>query len=103
MGLDLGDVDLAASSLAVVRKGGARVLLELPAETTAALAAWIECRGAAPGALIVEMTLSGERRLASGLYYIVRRLDEDLGLRVRPHGLRLSSITSVLMLADAVA
>jgi hypothetical protein len=30
---------------------------------------------------------------------IVRRLGEELGLRVRPHGLRHASITSVLALA----
>ena len=101
MGLDLADVDLAARTLAVVRKGGARVLLELPEPTAVAIGAWVERRGTRAGPLFVELTRRGERRrlAAGGLYFIVRRLGEDLGLQVRPHGLRHASITSVLTLA----
>jgi site-specific recombinase XerC len=74
VGLDLADVDLGARTLAVVRKGGARVLLELPEPTTAAIAAWVERRGLRPGALFVElMRRHGERqRLAAGGVYFNR-------------------------------
>ncbi len=102
VGLDLDDVDLEARTLSVVRKGGERVLLELPEPTAAAIAAWVERRGTRPGALFVElMRRRGERQrlAAGGVYFIVRRLGEELGLRVRPHGLRHASITSVLTLA----
>ncbi len=98
---ELGDVDLRALTLAVVRKGGARVLLELPAPTAAAIVAWVARRGTRPGPLFVELTRRGERRrlAAGGLYFVVRRLGEELGVRVRPHGLRHTSITSVLTVA----
>ncbi|HEV7507653.1 MAG TPA: tyrosine-type recombinase/integrase [Thermoanaerobaculia bacterium] len=102
MGLDLGDVDLKARRLAMVRKGGARVSLELPEPTAAAIAVWVERRGTQAGALFVElMRRRGERQrlAAGGVYFIVRRLGEELGLSVRPHGLRHASITSVLTLA----
>jgi integrase/recombinase XerC len=101
VGLDLGDVDFKARTLDLVRKGGARVRLELPEPTAAAIAAGVERRGTRPGPLFVELTRRGERRrlAAGGLYFIVRRLGEDLGLEVRPHGLRHASITSVLTLA----
>ena len=61
----------------------------------------MERRGTRPGPLFVELTRRGERRrlAAGGLYFIMRRLGEELGVRVRPHGLRHASITSVLTLA----
>jgi integrase/recombinase XerC len=102
VGLDRSDVDLrgGGGTLFVSRKGGggARVVLELPAETAAALAAWLAFRGEGPGALFVELSRGGGRaRLAAnGLYYVVRRLGEEIGLAVRPHGLRHASITAVL-------
>jgi integrase/recombinase XerC len=67
VGLDLVDVDLEARTLAVVRKGGAKVVLELPEPTTAAIAAWVERRGTRPGALFVElMRRRGERPAPGG-------------------------------------
>jgi len=62
----------------------------------------VERRGTRAGALFVElMRRRGERQrlAAGGVYFIVRRLGEELGLRVRPHGLRHASITNVLALA----
>jgi integrase/recombinase XerC len=103
VGLDAGDVDLERQTAAVARKGGggARVLLELPEPTATAIAAWLAVRGAAPGPLFVELSRRGDRgRLAAGgLYFVVRRLGEEVGVRARPHGLRHASITSVLRLA----
>jgi integrase/recombinase XerC len=116
VGLNVGDVDVKRRSLAVRRKGGVLSLLELPEETAAALGGWLRWRSGgagegdqsrgvlgagAAGALFVELSPKGERRrlAAGGVYFVVRRLGEELGLRVRPHGLRHSSITAAVRVA----
>lgn len=101
--LDLGDVDLAAGTVAVLGKGRtARVPLTLPAPTTAALQAWMAVRGPLPGPLFTNYDRAGKgretaRRLTgTSLYRIVRALGEACALTVRPHGLRHAAITEAL-------
>ncbi|HYX26657.1 MAG TPA: tyrosine-type recombinase/integrase [Thermoanaerobaculia bacterium] len=68
VGLDVGDVDLAAQTLAVVRKGGSRALLELPEEIAAALGWWIARRGAfAAGGLYLHRATPGRGAGPQGL------------------------------------
>jgi integrase/recombinase XerC len=76
--------DSQGPSLGVRRKGGARVRLELPEETAAAVAAWL-----APGG-------DRERLTGAGVYYVVRTLGWRVGMRCWPHGLRHASITAAL-------
>jgi integrase/recombinase XerC len=100
--LDLADVDLASSRVAVLGKGRTeKDRLTLPDETRDVLAAWIARRGPEPGALFVRLDRGRkglERLTASGLYKIVRELGEKAGLLtpVRPHGLRHEAITRAL-------
>ena len=97
--LDLEHVDQGASTIAVLGKGRtAREPLTIAAPTLAALAAWLEARGIAPGPLFVNLDRAhhGTRLSGAGLYEVVRELGEAAGIRVRPHGLRHAGITEAL-------
>jgi integrase/recombinase XerC len=99
VGLDVEDVDLAAGTVAVLGKGRTqKVNLTLPAETREALAAWLSVRGVPSGPLFTALDRGsrGRRLSGMGLYLVVRRLGERVGLRVRPHGLRHAAITRAL-------
>jgi integrase/recombinase XerC len=101
VGLDLADVDQAAGTIAVLGKGRtAKILLTLPAETKAALEAWLAVRGPDPGPLFRSKHRGhGQDRLTgAGLYYLVRELGKKAGLKTRPHGLRHAAITEALEL-----
>jgi integrase len=96
--LDLEHLDLEGARLAVLRKGKReRRWLQLPPKTVAALAAWLEVRGAAPGPVFTAFRRGGLERLAGdGLYRMVRALGRDAGVvGLRPHKVRHSAITKV--------
>ena len=104
--LDLEHVDPAAGTVRVRAKGRhGRDVLTLPRTTRDALAAWIKVRGAEPGPLFLQLdnardARSGatpKTRLSSwSLWRALRKLGEELGIRITPHGLRHSSITRAL-------
>jgi integrase/recombinase XerC len=100
LGLDLADLDLAAGTLAVLGKGRtAKVPLTLPAETRAALEAWVRVRGLEGGPLFrsFDRSRKGAGRLSgTGLYLVVWDLWRRTGLRVWLHALRHASITEAL-------
>jgi integrase/recombinase XerC len=99
VGLDLEHLDLEAGTVAVLGKGDSeRELLTLPHETVAALRAWVDVRGDAPGPLFVNFDRAGkgQRLTATSVYRMVRQLGERAGVRVRPHGLRHGAITAAL-------
>jgi integrase/recombinase XerC len=99
VGLDLEHLDLGAGAVAVLGKGdGERELLTLPHETAATLRAWLELRGDEPGPLFVNFDRAGkgQRLTTTSVYRMVRRLGDQAGVRVRPHGLRHGAITAVL-------
>jgi Site-specific recombinase XerD len=104
--LDVDDVDLARGTVSVVGKGRtAKTLLTLAAPTRAALAAWLEVRGSAPGPLFVNFDHSGKgasRRLTpNGIYRLVKTRGESAGVKVAPHGLRHTAITEACKAAQA--
>lgn len=97
--LDVEDVDLEAGTLDVLGKGRTqKVRLSLPEPTKTVLRAWLELRGTEPGPLFVNFdhARKGRRLTGTSVCRIVRRLGEAAGLKVRPHGLRHSSITAAL-------
>jgi integrase/recombinase XerC len=100
VGLDVGDLDLKAGTVAVLGKGRAeKARLTLPASTQAALEAWLAVRGSAAGPLFTSLDRAqkGDGRLTGGaVYALVRRLGEAEGVKVRPHGLRHSAVTAAL-------
>jgi integrase/recombinase XerC len=98
--LDLADLDRERGTLAVLGKGRtAKVKLTLPPQTQAALEDWLALRGLGAGPLFrsLDRARKGDGRLTgAGLYALVRRLGEQAGLKVWPHGLRHAAITQAL-------
>ncbi len=97
--LDLADLDLNASCVAVMGKGRSeKVNLTLPDPTRAALIEWLSVRGITPGPLFCNFDHAGkgDRLTGTSIYRIVRSLGERLGVKVRPHGIRHSAITEAL-------
>lgn len=102
--LDLKHWDRDNSRIAVLRKKKReRVWITLPATTGSALDHWILMRGDFEGPLFVSLdkgalTRSPEdRRLSTGsIYEIVKALGDQLGVALRPHGLRHLGITEAL-------
>jgi len=100
--LDLADFSPDGPALLVLGKGRSeKARLTLPPVTAAAIAGWLAVRPAAEAAaLFVRVDRPGGGRLdGSTIYRVVRQLGEAAGVRVRPHGLRHSSITRVLDLS----
>jgi integrase/recombinase XerC len=99
VGLDVEDLDLAAGTVAVIGKGRTqKVNLTLPPATREALAAWLTVRDVPSGPLFTTLDRAsrGRRLSGMGLYLVVRKIGERVGLRVRPHGLRHAAITRAL-------
>jgi len=102
--LDLEDVDLNTSTLAVRGKGrSSKQLLTLPEPTKAALKDWMESRGIQPGPLFTNCDRAGkgQRLTGTSIYRMVRGLGQKNGFKVRPHGLRHTAITEACKSAQA--
>lgn len=103
--LDLAQVDLMAGRVAVLGKGRRQPdVLALPEPTQAALQAWLTMRGGHPGPVFTnfDRARKGSGRLTgTSLYRIVRTLGAQVGLTVRPHGLRHTAITEACKAAQA--
>ena len=102
--LDLAHVDLMAGRVAVLGKGRRQPdVLALPEPTQAALRAWLTMRGWHPGPVFTnfDRARKGSGRLTgTSLYRIVRTLGAQVGLTVRPHGLRHTAITEACKAAQ---
>lgn len=102
--LDLDHLDLRRGRISILGKGRAeREWLTLPAETQAAVEAWLAERGAASGPLFISRSRAhpGSRLSGEALRLIVGRLGKRAGFGwVRPHGLRHTAITRALDLTD---
>jgi integrase/recombinase XerC len=99
--IQVGDIDLERSALWVLRKGkDQKILLSLPETTRTALAACLEARGAAPGALFLSFDRAGDGARAltgDGLYAVIQSLARKAKIdRTRPHGLRHTAITTAM-------
>jgi integrase/recombinase XerC len=87
VGLDVDDVDLDAGTVAVLGKGRTqKTFLTLPSSTKEAIRQWLEARGTEPEPLFTNLDRArkGCRLTGTSLYRIVRRLGEQVGLKVRP-------------------
>jgi integrase/recombinase XerC len=94
--LDLAHLDQQGKRLSILGKGRReRKWMELPAKTMEAINAWIQVRGSHDGALFTNLDRRTKRARLSGagLYQIVTRLGESVGIKTRPHGLRHATIS----------
>jgi integrase/recombinase XerC len=97
--LDLEDVDVKESTLAVLGKGRTtKEFITLPEPTLQALKTWIKVRPKGEGALFVGLhhRSTGKRLTDDGLYKMIRELGKKVGIKVRPHGIRHTGITVAL-------
>ncbi len=106
-GLDLDDVDLEQGTLRILGKGRLqKETLSIPTRTRKVLKEWIDLRGNQEGPLFVNFhhhgMINGKRLSADGLYYIVKHLGEKTGQKVRPHGLRHTSISEAVRKTQAI-
>ena len=98
LALDVADIDLEASTVAIIGKGKTdRVPITLPGPTRAALADWLAVRGPDPGPAFVRLdgACPGARLTGRGLAKVIGTLGRRAGLArpLRPHGLRHQGIT----------
>lgn len=101
--LDLEDVNLSGNTVAVLGKGRTqKTFLTIPAQTKDALEKWIEARGTQPGPLFTnfDRARKGHRLTRVGLYQMVRRLGAQLGIKVWPHGIRHTAVTTAIKVAQ---
>jgi integrase/recombinase XerC len=99
--LDLSDLDARGSRLQILGKGRRETeWVTLSAPTLATLRAWVTKRGRSPGPLFQSLTLrgalSGRRLDGDGMHYLLQRWGKDLGMVLRPHGLRHTFVNVAL-------
>jgi integrase/recombinase XerC len=87
-GLRASDFDREQGRLLVRGKGGKEVWVSLPGQLTKALSEWISA-DAPPQQLVLNLT-------PNGVYRVVQRVGKRAGVKVWPHALRHSSITTGL-------
>jgi integrase/recombinase XerC len=99
VGLDIEHVRLQEGTIEILGKGRAqRERLTLPRPTRDALREWLQVRGSLDGPLFVnfDRAAKGKRLTGTSVYRLVRNIGRNLGLTVRPHGLRHAAITAAL-------
>jgi integrase/recombinase XerC len=99
--LDVENLDLDEGGIQVKEKGRtARTRRSLPDETKTALRRWLHYRGDHSGPLFVnfDRAQKGQRLSGRSVHRIVERIGRDLGLTVRPHGIRHTAVTTALEL-----
>jgi len=102
--LDFEDVELSRKMVHVLGKGRlSKQQLTLPEPTKAALEAWLQVRGTAPGPLFCnfDRAKKGQRLTGVSIYRLVRGLGEANGFKTRPHGIRHTAITEACKVAAA--
>jgi integrase/recombinase XerC len=103
--LNVPDIDLQASKVSVVCKGGGRQELALPLRSREIVARWLDYRVAlsSTSPLFVNLSTNGhmERLSTTSIYNIVRKAGEVAGsvVPVRPHGLRRAGINQAFSVA----
>jgi|SRR5271157_2984444 len=107
VGIDLEDVDLDRGTLHILGKGRLqKEMLTLPTRTRKILKDWMNVRGDWTVPLFVNFhhngNIKGKRLTPDGLYYIVKNLGKKTGQKVRPHGLRHTSISEAVRKTQAI-
>lgn len=102
--MDAEDVDFENRRIQILGKGRTeKQLLNAPESTMAALSEWMKVRGTLEcEALFVNFSHchAPERLSPQGLYKLIVTLGKKAGTKVRPHGIRYTSITQALTVAQ---
>jgi len=97
--IDVEHVNVEHGKLFVLGKGRhQREGLTMPEETVEAVRYWLKERGEEKGPLLLALDPRsyGKRLGVDGVYQVVKKVGESVGIRVRPHGLRHAAITEAL-------
>lgn len=100
--LTVAGVDRAACSVKLVGKGNKERLVPVGPQTFVHVAAWMDLRGPAPGAVIARLAPRGNVMLpvapisADGVYKALVKLGKQCGVAVSPHDARRTRITDLL-------
>jgi integrase/recombinase XerC len=102
LSLDVGHVQVERLQLMILAKGTwTRQPWPITMMTAAAIQDWLTVRGDAQGPLFTTLARGGkhgERLTRYGLYQVIRRLGQQVGVRAWPHGLRHTAISEALRL-----
>lgn len=94
---NLADLDRGGAVLSIIGKGeSSKRGLSVPPAAMAALYEWIRHRGEHQGPLFCPVDRPRQRLTGSGVYYLVRDMGAQIGIKTRPHGVRHAAITAVL-------
>ena len=101
VGLDVEDLDFEGDRIAILGKGRTqKEWMTIPPKTKTALIGWLEIRGYEPGPVFINLSRGklkrGERITLGSVSYEIRKLGARIGVKVTPHALRHSAITSAL-------
>ncbi|MGO9121468.1 MAG: tyrosine-type recombinase/integrase [Desulfomonilaceae bacterium] len=107
VGIDLEDVDLERGTLRILGKGRLqKETLTIPTRTRKVLKNWMDVRADGEGPLFINFhhngTVNGKRLTCDGLYYVVKDLGTKTGQKVRPHGLRHTSISEAVRKSQSI-
>lgn len=100
--LDFEDLDMANKKIQVLGKGKrTKVVMSLSSSSTEALQRWIEIRGTESGPLFYnfDRAKKGLRLSDTSIYRIVRKIGNEIGVKMRPHGIRHTAITEACKIA----
>jgi integrase/recombinase XerC len=106
VGLDLADVDLERTQVAIIGKGKTeREWLTISSQAKDAIAQWIAARGDEPGPLFIRLDPGAqglERLTGDSVNRVVGKIGRNAGLtrKARAHGLRHEGITRALDLTN---
>jgi integrase/recombinase XerC len=103
VGINAADLILSERTVAILGKGKLQsTCLSLPQATGEAVSAWMAIRDPEELPLFYNLDRSGARtRLTrSGLYQIIRKLGTRVGVKTRPHGIRHTSISQAIKVAQ---
>ena len=96
LSLDLSDVDLENGLLKIQRKGKRqKEALLIPPETVDLMKTWLAVRGQEEGPFFFNLDHRGRGRLTGqGFYSLLKSLGDQCGVKIHPHGIRHTSITT---------
>lgn len=102
--LDMEHLDIVALRVSVLGKGRReREHLSIPEPTVAALVKWMNLRGNEPGPLFLNFDRAGkgQRLTGTSVFRIVQKVGTEIGIKLRPHSLRHTSITEACKIAQS--
>lgn len=103
VGIDAADLNVAEGTVAILGKGKTqKIQFTMPQATSEAVSAWVEIRDQDEAPLFYNFDRAGRRtRLTrSGLYQLIRKLGAKVGVKTRPHGIRHTSISQAIKVAQ---